>query len=38
MNANSNSVTVVITCAIKPDKMEMAKRELEAIINRQLKR
>jgi quinol monooxygenase YgiN len=32
MNANSKSVTVVITCAIKPDKMEMAKRELEAII------
>jgi quinol monooxygenase YgiN len=32
MNANSKSVTVVITCAIKLDKMEMAKRELEANI------
>ena len=32
MNANSKSVTVVITCAIKPDKVEMARRELEAVI------
>lgn len=32
MNNNSTAVTVVITCAIKPHKMEMARRELEANI------
>lgn len=32
MNANSKPVTVVITGTIKPDKIEMAKRELEAVI------
>jgi quinol monooxygenase YgiN len=32
MNANSQPVTVVITCAVKPDKVEMARRELEAVI------
>jgi quinol monooxygenase YgiN len=32
MNANSKPVTVVITCAIRPDKLAMARRELEAII------
>lgn len=32
MSANAKSVTVVITCAIKPDKVEMAKRELIAVI------
>jgi quinol monooxygenase YgiN len=29
---DTRPVTVVITCAIKPDKLETAKRELEAII------
>lgn len=29
---NTEPVTVVITCAIKPDKLETARRELEAII------
>lgn len=29
---DTKPVTVVITCAIKPDKLEMARRELEAII------
>jgi quinol monooxygenase YgiN len=32
MNDNSRPVTVVITGTIKPDKMEMAKRELDANI------
>ena len=32
MNANPRPVTVVITCAIKPDKLATAKRELEAIV------
>jgi quinol monooxygenase YgiN len=32
MNANAKPVTVVITCAIRPDKLETARRELEAII------
>jgi hypothetical protein len=34
MNANPKSVTVVITCAIRPDKMELARRELEAVIEK----
>jgi quinol monooxygenase YgiN len=29
---DTRPVTVVITCAIKPDKLETARRELEAII------
>jgi quinol monooxygenase YgiN len=29
---NTEPVTVVITCAIRPDKLETARRELEAII------
>ena len=32
MNANPKAVTVVITCAIRPDQLATAKRELEAII------
>ena len=32
MNTHSKAVTVVITCAIKPDKLEMARRELSAVI------
>jgi quinol monooxygenase YgiN len=32
MNANSKSVTIVITCTIKPDKVETARRELGAVI------
>jgi quinol monooxygenase YgiN len=32
MNADSKAVTVVITCPIKPGKIEIAKREFEAII------
>jgi quinol monooxygenase YgiN len=32
MNANPESVTVVITCAIQPDKLATARRELEAVI------
>ncbi len=32
MNATAESVTVVITCPIQPGKMEMARREFEAII------
>jgi quinol monooxygenase YgiN len=32
MNTHSKAVTVVITCAIKPDKIEMARRELGAVI------
>jgi quinol monooxygenase YgiN len=32
MKNNSKQVTVVITCAIKPGKLDMAKRELEAVI------
>jgi quinol monooxygenase YgiN len=32
MSTNSTPVTVVITFAIKPDKIEMAKRELKAVI------
>lgn len=32
MNTHSKEVTVVITCAIKPDKMEMAWRELSEVI------
>jgi quinol monooxygenase YgiN len=32
MDAGPKSVTVVITCTIKPDKLEMARRELEAVI------
>ena len=32
MNANPKAVTVVITCAIRPDKLETARRELEAVI------
>jgi quinol monooxygenase YgiN len=32
MNSNSKAITVVITCAIKPGKTEMAKRALEAVI------
>jgi len=32
MNANPKPVTVVITCAIRPDQSEAARRELEAII------
>ncbi len=29
---NTKPVTVVITCAIRPDKLETARRELEAIV------
>lgn len=32
MSTNSEPVTVVITCSIKPDKIDMARRELEAVI------
>ncbi len=32
MNCNITSVTVVITCALQPDKVEMARRELQAVI------
>ena len=32
MNANTKSVTVVITCSIQTGKMELAKREFETII------
>ena len=32
MNDKSIPITVVITCMIKPDKIEMARRELEANI------
>jgi quinol monooxygenase YgiN len=32
MTINSKPVTVAITCTIKPDKIEVAKRELSAII------
>lgn len=32
MNVNPTPVTVVITCAIKPDRLETARRELEANI------
>ncbi len=31
MNANPGPVTVIITCAIKPDKIEMARREVESV-------
>lgn len=34
MNSNSKSVTVVITGTIKSDKVEMARRELEAVIQK----
>jgi quinol monooxygenase YgiN len=32
MNMQSKAVTVVITCEIKSDKIEMARRELSAVI------
>src|SRR5437763_1637640 len=32
MKADSSWVTVVITCSIKPDKVEAARRELESVI------
>lgn len=32
MNAHPQPVTVVITCAIKPDQLATARRELEAVI------
>src|SRR5690349_10968216 len=32
MSTSSGPVTVVITCSIKRDKIEIAKRELEAVI------
>jgi quinol monooxygenase YgiN len=32
MNVDAESVTVVITCAIRPDKVAMARRELHAVI------
>ncbi len=32
MNANAQPITAVITCAVKPGKLEFAKRELYAVI------
>ena len=33
MDIAADPVTVVITCSIKPDKLAMARRELEAVID-----
>lgn len=34
MHSDSEPVTVVIRCVIKPDKLDAAKRELEAVIGK----